>query len=139
MEEQLSLLEGVPRERQAVSEEQVKVQGSPISAIRLSILSAGLDPKELYLPLGIDKATWSKIMDGHPKFSFPINKIENLLDLTKNDIPLVWLTYRRGYRLVPLQTEQEKRIGELEAANAELRKEIETLAKYGIIQRARTP
>lgn len=128
MEEQLSLLDGVPRERQAVTEEQIAKQPTPLAAVRLSILASGLDQKELYLPLGIDKATWSKIHDG--KFSFPFNRIENLLDLTKNDIPLVWLAYRRGYRLVPLQTAQEREITALKAENDELKREMAIVRKW---------
>lgn len=132
--EQLTLLGPEKRESQPVNEEVIRAQPSHLRAIQLAIQVSGREDKEVYMPLAIDKSTWSNILGG--KFAFPTNKYEQLYDLT-NEIPLRWLAYRRGYHLVPMRTEQERRIAELEEKNAELRKEIETLAKYGVIQRAK--
>lgn len=133
VEEQMTLLSRDMREKQPVTDQQILNQGSWLAAFRLSLLASGLDPKELFLSLSIDKSTWSKIVDGHPKFSLPSGKLESFLGTVGNDIPLIWLAYRRGFRLEPLQDAQEKRISELEAKNSELQKEIETLIKYGVV------
>jgi len=136
MGEQLALLGVLKREAQPVSDEVIRMQADMISAIKLAIQVSGREPKQLYSDLGIDKATWSKILDG--QFSFPTNKYRQFMDLVGNEIPLIWLAYSRGYALIPMRDAKDKRIQELETKNAELQKELETLAKYGVISRPKT-
>jgi len=135
VEEQLSLLGMKTRRQQPITDELIRKQRSKLAAFRLAVQVSGLDEKEIYLPLGVDKATWSKILSG--LFNFPTNKEGQFYDLVGNEIPLTWAAYDRGYALVPLQDEKDRRIADLEQANAELKREIQTLVKYGVIQAAK--
>ena len=132
MGEQLALLGVMKREAQPISDDVIRMQPDFLSAIKLAIQVSGLEPKQIYNDLDIDKSTWSKILDGI--FAFPTNKYESLMDLVGNEIPLVWLAYKRGYGLVPLRDAKDRRIAELEQKNAELLKEFEVLKKHGFLK-----
>lgn len=134
MEQQQFELMGARKEPQPISDDVIRRQPTLLSVIKLSIQVSGLDEKEIYIPLGIDKATWSKILSG--QFNFPTNKYEQFMDLVGNEAVLVWLNFRRGYGMVPLMDAKDKAIRELTERNAQLQAEIETLAKYGVIRRA---
>lgn len=123
----------VVRVGQPVSVEVIDKQPNLLSAIMLSIQVSGREEKQIYGPLRIDKGTWSKIMSG--QFSFPTNKYEQLMNLVGNEVVLIWLARRRGKGLHDLEDSKDKRIRELENGNQELRKEIDTLVKYGVLQR----
>lgn len=87
-------------------------------AIALCVQLSGLEDKEVYLPLGIDAGHWSRIMKGDAHF--PVNKLNDLMDLCGNEAPLMWLANSRGYGLFVLKTEAERRA---EAAEHELEEE----------------
>ncbi len=82
-------------------------------ALRYSLSLADLEPKQVYDPLGMDKATWSRIENGAQ--AFPPDQLGNLALITGNDAPLIWLAHSRGYELRPLKSELQER---LEAAEA---------------------
>lgn len=88
-------------------------QPSMAQAIALCVQVSGLDDKEVYLTLGIDAGHWTRIMKGDAHF--PVNKLSDLMDLCGNESPLLWLSHVRGYGLVMLKTEAERRIEELQA------------------------
>lgn len=88
-------------------------QSSLAQAIALCVQVSGLEDKEVYLSLGIDAGHWTRIMKGDAHF--PVNKLGDLMDLCGNEAPLVWLSNSRGYGLVLLKTEAERRIEELES------------------------
>lgn len=135
VEKQLSLLGEARREPQPVTLEVILAQPTIRQAVNLAIQISGKEPKEFFMPLGYDKGTWSKICDGHPNYGLHVHRLEQTMDIAGNEIPLIWLNYRRGYKPVPLQDAKDKKIADLEADNAQLRQEIETLIKYGVIQR----
>lgn len=91
--------------------------------------------KELFQELGIDKGNWSRMMSGDA--SFPQDKEELLQELCGNDGLVIWRAYRKGKGVYDLQEAKDKRIAQLEQDNAQLRAEIETLVKYGVIERPR--
>jgi hypothetical protein len=78
-----------------------------LAAINLCIDLSGLEDKELYLPLGVDAGHWSNLRKG--KGHFPTDAIDPLMDLCSNEVPLIWLALKRGYGLVVLKTEAERR------------------------------
>lgn len=134
--EQLELLTdgGKPlRTAQPVSPDVIYRQPDRLSAIKLAVQVSGLDEKQIYMALGLDKATWSKIMSG--RFNFPTNKEEQFYDVVGNEIPLIWLAFRRGKGLHDLEDAKDARIRELETRVADQRKEIDTLVKYGVLPR----
>lgn len=85
-------------------------QKSLLSAIALCAQAAGLQDKELYLPLGIDASHWSRIIKGDAHF--PLERLGPLMDLCGNEAPLEWLAHSRGYELRPLETEVERLLRE---------------------------
>lgn len=101
--------------------ESILARKSLLGAINLCIDLSGLDEKEIYIPLGIDAGHWSNLRKG--KGHFPPDRINDLMDLCGNEVPLIWQAYRRGYGLVVLKTEAERRAeaAEARAAQAELK------------------
>lgn len=95
------------------------------AAIALCVQASGLEEKEVYLPLGIDAGHWTRIMKGDAHF--PVNKLNDLMDLCGNEAPLMWLANSRGYGLVILKTEAERRAEAAERALEEERSKVRLL------------
>lgn len=106
----------------AIQPEIVFAQPTLLGAINLCINASGLDKKELYLPLAIDKGHWTRICSGDAHF--PVDKLNDLMDLCGNDAPLVWLANSRGMGLVMLQSEAERMIAERDAQIARMQIEM---------------
>ena len=94
-------------------------------AIALCVQLSGLEDKEVYLALEIDAGHWSRIMKGDAHF--PVNKLNDLMDMCGNEAPLMWLANSRGYGLVILKTESERRAEAAERALAEERSKVKLL------------
>lgn len=94
-------------------------------AISLCVQVSGQEEKEIYLALGIDAGHWSRIMknDAH----FPVNKLNDLMDMCGNEAPLIWLANARGYGLVVLKSEAERRADAAEQALNEERSKVRML------------
>ena len=95
-------------------------QKSLLGAINLCIAESGLEDKEIYLTLGIDAGHFSKIRKGEAHF--PTNKLNDLCDLCGNEAALQWWANSRGYALVMIKSEAERRA---ETAELSLSKERE--------------
>lgn len=87
-------------------------------ALRYSLSLADLEPKQVYEPLEMDKATWSRIENGLQ--AFPPELLNRLAEITGNDAPLIWLANSRGYELRPLKSELQERLAAAEVEMAEL-------------------
>ncbi len=118
---------------QPVSMELIQRQPTRLAARKLAVQVSGLEEKQIYMPLGIDKAQWSRIMSGHAYF--PDNKEQEFNKLVDNNIILIWDAWQAGFDLVPREDQKDKRIRELEAINARQAQEIDTLIKFGVVQR----
>lgn len=128
------MADGQPmRAEQPVSLDVIYRQPDMLSAVRLAIQVSGIDEKQIFMPLGIAKAQWSRILSGQAHF--PTNKYEQFMSLTGNEIPLIWLAFRRGKGLHDLEDAKDKIIRELQERVAEQKKEIDTLVKYGVLTR----
>lgn len=90
-------------------------------ALRYAVSLADLEPKQIYEPLGMDKATWSRIENGLQ--AFPPEQFDALAQLTGNDAPLMWLAHNRGYELRPLKSELQERLDAAEAHALELERQ----------------
>lgn len=95
------------------------------AAIALCVQASGLEEKEVYLPLEIDAGHWTRITKGDAHF--PVNKLNGLMDLCGNEAPLMWLANSRGYGLVILKTEAERRAEAAERALEEERSKVRLL------------
>ncbi len=91
---------------QAIDDGIVGKQANFLAAIRLCLQVSGIDEKKAYIQLGIDASHWAKIMTGVGHF--PPNKINELMDICGNEVPLMWLAQSRHYRLVPVETETQR-------------------------------
>lgn len=91
---------------------QVTAQKTLISAVALCVQVSGLDDKEIYLTLGIDAGHWSRIMKGDAHF--PLNKLNDLMNLCGNEAPLLWLAHSRNYELKILRSEAGRRAEDAE-------------------------
>lgn len=91
-------------------------------AIALCVQLSGLEEKEIYLSLDIDAGHWTRIMKGDAHF--PVNKLNHMMDLCGNEAPLMWLAHSRGYGLVMLKTEADRRAEIAEARAAEAEKKL---------------
>lgn len=105
--------------------ELVVKQPSFAGAIALCVQLSGLEDKEVYLTLEIDAGHWSRIMKGDAHF--PVNKLNDLMNMCGNEAPLMWLANSRGYGLVILKTESERRAEAAERALAEERSKVKLL------------
>lgn len=126
------LLASAPR-RAEIPDEIVATPPNLTAAINLCISASGLEDKEIYIPLKIYKGHWTRIRQGNAHF--PVDQLEALMLLCGNDVPLRWIARRRGFDLKAREDHKDKKMRELEQQNQELRNEIDTLAKYGVIKR----
>lgn len=92
-----------------------------LGAINLCIELSGLADKEICLDLGIDPAQWSKIRKGEAHF--PPNKLQRLMLICGNQVPLVWLARTHGYELVQIETETQRLLKEERAKREEVERE----------------
>lgn len=100
-------------------------QQSLMGAISLCITESGLDDKEVYIPLDIDAGHWTCIRKGTKHF--PVNKLTQLMDECGNEIPLLWLAYRRGYECTPMISSIEQELLKAREEKSDLKKQVETL------------
>lgn len=102
----------LPLSRQAsavdVPIELIRSRKNKGAAFTLACDASGLDDKEIYLPLGIDKAVFSRIKSGS------VNLDDDLLDrfcaLVGNRIYAEWLAWRVGCTLVEIETETQRQL-----------------------------
>lgn len=98
-------------------------QATLSAAIALCIQASGLEEKEVYIPLEIDAGHWTRIMKGDAHF--PVNKLNQLMDMCGNEAPLIWLAHSRGKGLVLLKSEAERRAEQAEQRAQEAEKKLE--------------
>jgi hypothetical protein len=93
--------------RQAViPREMVWAKKTAGQAIRLAMDAAMLEDKEVYLSLGIDPGTWSRIL--HDKANLPDDKIALFCETVGNRIFVEWIAYQVGCIPTLIETEAER-------------------------------
>ena len=97
-------------------------QRDAAAATMLCVSLSGLLGKQIADKLNIDAGQWSKIErtakfgdegDAHQKANFPLHKLNALMDICRNEAPLLYLLHSRGYDLNSLrkrETELETRL-----------------------------
>lgn len=98
--------------RETLSDDQISAIPSLSRACFRCIDESGLQDKTIGLELEIEQGVLSRARTDQA--NFPPNKIDALMDLCGNEIPLRWQALKRGYGLVRLKGHLE---AELEAAN----------------------
>lgn len=77
-------------------------------ALDLAIRASGLEQKEVYMALGIDPGTFSKILSD--KATFPLDRLRSLCTILKNRIFLDWINYQVGCMAVVIQSDAEREL-----------------------------
>lgn len=118
----------LPREMQKVDLPTVRMRPSMTKAIVLCAELGGFEnDKDFCREIDLDPSTWSQIQTG-ARF-FPQDKYERLFEACANEVPLIWLADRRGYELVPKETEMERRLRLAQESNTEKDRTIAVLMK----------
>lgn len=99
--------------------------------MRYAISLADLEPKQVYVPLKKDKATWSRIENGD--MSFPADDLIAFCDVVGNDAVVLWLDHSRGYDIAlmrKLQDDKDKLIQDLKAELRKSEEEKQIIARF---------
>lgn len=101
------------------------------SAIRLCIEVSGLERKEVAFHLGLQDAHLSRMLadSKDEERHFPVNKLNKLMEVCGNIIPLRWMANQRGFGLYRLKSQVEMELDAEKAVSAELRRELELTYK----------
>ena len=120
-------LELIPRRKPsaAVDKDHVRRLPSLRRAINYGLSLADMDPKEAYGPLEMDKAVWSRIVNGG--MSFPADDLPKLKAITGNDAGIMWIAHACGFDLRPLRTELEEQLEHERAQRLEAERENQLL------------
>ena len=97
-------------------------------AFALACDTSGLDDKQIYGPLGIDKGQWSRIKSGDA--NFPMEKYPQFRRLVGNDILLKWIANRCGQELRPLASDLERENGRLREELAQAKRERDVIVQF---------
>lgn len=91
---------------------------------------ADLEPKQVYGPLGKDKATWSRIENGD--MSFPVDDLGRFCEIVGNDSLLLWLNHAAGWDIASMRKtmdDKDRQIFELTKLVAERDRALEIAAQ----------
>lgn len=124
---ELPLSRGGKAQAFVVPIEMIRAQTSPGAAIELARKAAGLEKKEVFLPLRIDPGTWSKIEDSAA--SLPAKQIREFCEEVGNRIYVEWINYQVGCTAVMIKSEAERVIDDLKARLDEKDRECAVLLK----------
>ena len=113
-----------------ISDEMISRKKDLRSAIRLCIEVSGIAPKEIAFSLNIDSGHLSRMINtsDDPRHFSP-ERLNDLMDICGNEIPLRWQALHRGYGLFRLKTELEMENEKLRGALVEAEKEKELMLK----------
>lgn len=112
----------VRRAHEAIGDDVIRRQPDLRAAIRLCVDVSGLLEKQVCLELTIDNGHWARIKKGEAHF--PPEKLNLLMDVCGNEIPLRWQNMKRGYGMVRLKSEVEVENELLRMENAEKDKKL---------------
>lgn len=111
-----------PMKPAPVANEVVRSCKDMLAAFNLAVNVSGLEEKEIYVALDIDPSHWSRMRKGESHF--PLNKIEELCALLRNDILLDYFAWKRGMGTHMLETEAQRQLREEREAHAETAKRL---------------
>lgn len=107
--------------KETLTDEQVKAITTLTKACFKCIEESGLQDKSICIELDIDPGVLSRARSGQA--NFPPDKIDTLMDLCGNEIPLRWQNLKRGYGMVKLKSRLEAELDRerQHSANLELK------------------
>lgn len=102
--EQLAL----PRSPIRLDNTVIQTQKNLLRAFITAADLGGLDDKQAAAAAGMDPSTWSQFKAGDRGIK-PL-ELNTFLDQCGNELPLAFWAFSRGYMLVPLESELERRL-----------------------------
>lgn len=128
------LLSVTPRapDPEEVSLQSIARKRTLLDAVNYCIEVSGLDDKNIAISLGIDAGHFSNIRKGKAACNFPITKLDDLMNLCGNEIPLLWQAMKRGKGLVMLEGEAERLLRVQREENERLRHENKLLREIAV-------
>ena len=108
----------IKRPLQPVSTDKVAALSTFCSTLSECAALSGLKDKTVAIEIGIDAALWSRMKSGDAGIKG--ETLDALMDACGNELPLLWLLYRRGYDPLSLR----KRESEVEQENRELKEQL---------------
>jgi hypothetical protein len=110
-----------PPEQAEIPIDLIRRQHSAAAAFALACQASGLEDKEIYMQLGIDAGTFSRIKKGEA--TLQADKESEFCRAVGNKVYPEWRAFKIGCTLVVIQSEAERRADEAEdrakAAEAE--------------------
>lgn len=113
--------------------EDMLVNLSLTQSFRFCAQLAGLEDKQAAAIVGVDKATWSKILSGNA--AFPQQKYEYFMRKCGNAAPLQVLARSCGYTLRPLESEFQRQLRIANEEIEQLKKENQMLERIALKSR----
>jgi hypothetical protein len=108
-----------------VPDERIRSCKTAGQAIRLAIQAGLLEDKEVYIPLGYDAGTWTRITKDQANLSW--NKLAVFCSLVNNTVLLRWLCMSMGHVPVLMRTEAEQQLEEARRLLAQKDAQIDLL------------
>lgn len=121
-DEQLTLALSRPAQRISIPLEMIWAKKTQGAAFTLACDTSGLEDKEIYLALGIDAGTFSRMKDG--KNTLGNDRLKDFCAVVGNVIYPTWIAYQVGCGLIQLKTEAERRAEIAEARAEEAEKKL---------------
>jgi hypothetical protein len=121
------LLSRTPARADSVTVDEIARLPNLLAAINRCMDVSGIEDKEIQLALKIDAGHFSNIRKGKAGCHFPTNKLDDLMTLCGNEIPLIWQALKRGKGLHLLQTEAERQLRDAEARAHRAEEKVRTL------------
>ena len=101
-------------------------------AYRKCIDESDLTLGEVAAYLEIDEAQFNRVLNGGGRH-LDDDKELMLERICGNKIPTQWQAYQDGFELKPIRSSLERQLLDKERENEQLRAELDTLMKYGVI------
>lgn len=92
------------------------------AAVRMCVEVSGIEVQDVAFQLGIETGHLNRMLNPNDDRHFPLNKLNDLMSVTGNEVPLEWLARTRGYKLERLKSKVEEE-------NEELRQRIEHMER----------
>lgn len=88
------------------------------AAIELCVDGAGLQPKQVFDVLKIDKTQWSRWVNTGEGVSW--SKLSTLMDHCGNDAPVLWMAHDRGFDVNAMRKRETELQMQLRLANEQI-------------------
>jgi len=92
------------------------------AALRMCVEQSGMELQDVAFRLNIEYGHLKRMLNANDDRHFPMDRLNDLMTICGNEIPLRWLALSRGYGLHRLKTK-------LEEENEHLRSELEAMQR----------